>query len=76
MYLTNDDIKQLDMLKKIKPKERFLIMAGLIRGQVEAMKAGIRRDNPSLDNKGLKRCLKKRFRKIYLFMFIGNNWNF
>ena len=65
MYLSNSELRQLDLLKKKTPVERFLLMTQLIQGQVEAMKAEIRRQNPNLDEKGLKQCFKERMFKIY-----------
>lgn len=40
-------------------------MTQLIQGQIAAMKAGIRYQNPNLDEKGLEQCFKERMRKIY-----------
>ena len=65
MYLSNSELRQLDLLKKKTPVERFLLMTQLIAGQIEVMKAGIRYQNPHLDERGLKQCLKKRMLKIY-----------
>lgn len=65
MYLSNSEQKQLDLLKNKSPTERFLLMAQLISGQIEVMKAGIRHNNPDLDAEELKQCLKTRMRKIY-----------
>ncbi len=66
MYLTHSEIRQLDMLKKKSPSERFLLMCQLINGQFEAMKAGIKYKNPNIDEKELEQCLKTRMKKIYL----------
>ena len=65
MYLSISEIRQLDLLKKKSPAERFLFMAQLIEEQLEAMKAGIRYKNPKISNKELKRCLKERMLEIY-----------
>lgn len=65
MYLSNSELKQLDLLKKKSPVERFLLMTQLIGGQIEAMKAGIRYQNPNLDEKGLRQCLRDRMLRIY-----------
>ena len=65
MYLSNSELRQLDLLKKKTPVERFLLMAQLIAGQIEAMKAAIKQQNPNLDEKGLKQCFKERMFKIY-----------
>ena len=66
MYLTHSEIRQLDMLKKKNPSERFLLMSQLINDQFEVMKAGIKYKNPNIDEKELKQCLKARMKKIYL----------
>jgi hypothetical protein len=65
MYLSRSEIKQLDLLKKKSPIDRFLLMAQLIEGQIEAMRAGIKYQNPNLDEKGLKQCFRERMLKIY-----------
>ena len=65
MYLSHSEIKQLDLLKKKSPSERFLLMVQLIGSQIEAMKAGIRYKNPDIDDEELKQCLKERMRKMY-----------
>lgn len=65
MYLSNSELKQLDLLKKKSPVERFLLMVQLIESQIEAMRAGIRYQNPKLDEKGVDKCLRERMIKIY-----------
>ncbi len=65
MYLSPSELKQLDLLKRKSPAERFLLMIQLIAGQIEAMKAGIKYQNPNLDEKGLEQCFKERMLKIY-----------
>ncbi|MFH1201546.1 MAG: hypothetical protein V1674_01490 [Candidatus Omnitrophota bacterium] len=65
MYLSNSELKQITLLKKKTPQERFILMTQLISGQIEAMKAGIKYNNPSLNKKELEKCLKKRWIKIY-----------
>ena len=65
MYLTHSEIRQLDMLKKKSPSERFLLMGQLINDQFEVMKAGLKYKNPNIDEKELKQCLKAKMRKIY-----------
>ncbi len=65
MNLTHSEIQQLDLLKKRSPTDRFLLMSQLINDQFEAMKAGIRYKNPTIDEKELKQCLRTRMRKIY-----------
>ncbi len=65
MYLTHSEIRQLDMLKKKSPSERFLLMSQLINDQFEVMKAGLKYKNPNIDEKELEQCLKARMRKIY-----------
>ena len=65
MYLSNSELRQLDLLKKKKPSDRFLLMAQLIGGQIEVMKAGIKYRSPDMDERELERCLKDRITKIY-----------
>lgn len=65
MYLSHSELRQLDLLKKKSPVERFLLMAQLIGEQIEAMKAGIRYRNLNIKEKELKQCLKDRMIKIY-----------
>ncbi len=65
MYLSRSELQQLDLLKKKDPAERFLLMVQLIGGQIEAMKAGIRYKNLSINSEELNQCLKTRMRKIY-----------
>lgn len=65
MYLSKDEIDQLKILKKKTPSERFLMMIGLINGQIEVMKAGIKHFNKDMSQKDLKQCLKKRMLEIY-----------
>jgi len=66
MYLSSSEQKQLDLLKKKTPIERFVLMSQLIADQIEAMKTGLRYKNPNIDDKGLDQCLKSRMIKIYL----------
>jgi hypothetical protein len=65
MYLSKSELKQLDLLKKKKPAERFLLMTQLIQGQIEFMKAGIKYRNPDIDGKELERCLRERMMQMY-----------
>lgn len=65
MQLTHSEIQQLNLLKKKRPSDRFLLMVQLISGQFEAMKAGIKFKNPNIDDKELEQCLKSRMKKIY-----------
>ena len=65
MYLSNSELKQLAILKKKNPTERFSLMIQLIGGQIEAMRAGIRHQNPTINEKEVTQCLKKRIAKIY-----------
>lgn len=65
MYLSNSELKQLDLLKKKSPAERFLLMSQLISGQIETMKAGIKYGNPKISKKELEKCLRERIIKIY-----------
>jgi len=65
MYLSQSELKQLELLKKKKPAERFLLMAQLIQGQREAMKAGIKYQNPKIGAKELEKCLRTKIMEIY-----------
>ena len=65
MYLTHSEIQQLDLLKKKRPSDRFLLMVQLIGGQIETLKAGLRYKHPDIDNEELEQCLKSTMKKIY-----------
>ena len=65
MYLSASELQQLELLKNKSPQERFAFMLGLIKEQLEAMKAGIRYRNPKISDEELKKCLKERMLKIY-----------
>lgn len=66
MHLTKDEIKQLNLLKKKKPVERFKMMVQLIDSQFKAMRIGIKYLNPQFTDEEIERCLKERMKKIYL----------
>ena len=59
------EIKQLELLKKKAPVERFRLMTRLIQNQLEAMQAGIRHEHPDISEKELRKCLKTRMNRIY-----------
>lgn len=65
MYLSRSELQQLDLLKKKIPAERFVLMLQLIEEQVEAMRAGIRYQNPDMNEGEVEQCLKERIRTIY-----------
>ncbi len=65
MYLSNAELKQLQILKKKTPADRFSLMLELIAGQIEAMKAALKYRNPKKNKKGIEECLKKNLNKIY-----------
>lgn len=65
MELTQPELLQLELLKALSPVERFLKMAQLINGQIEAMKAGLRYLNPDIDESELTQCLRERMKRIY-----------
>ncbi|MDP3731961.1 MAG: hypothetical protein Q8R31_02875, partial [Candidatus Omnitrophota bacterium] len=67
MYLSLSERRQLDLLKKKSPVDRFLLMAQLIEEQIEAMKAGLRYRSPELNDRELEKCLKERMLEIYSF---------
>ena len=59
-------MKQFKMLRKKTPEQRFAMMADLMGAQFDAMKAGIKFQNPGIANKELYKLLKNRIRQIYL----------
>lgn len=65
LIMTNAEIKQLEMLRGKNPQQRFAIMTRLIGAQLDAMRAGIRFQNPGIGEKELEECLKNRIRKTY-----------
>ncbi len=65
MHLSVSELKQLELLKKKSPQERFGMMLGLIQQQIEAMKSGIRYRNPGISEEELKICMKAQMLKIY-----------
>lgn len=65
MYLSHSELRQLDLLNKKSPLERFLLMVQLINDQIEAMKAGIKYKKPNIDNEALYKCLRARMQEIY-----------
>lgn len=69
-HLSQAELKQLELLRKMKPAERFLLMAQLIDEQFEAMRAGIRYQNPHLSNKEIEKRLRIRMMKMYF----GKGW--
>ena len=65
MYLTHSEIRQLELLRKNSPSDRFLLMAQLINGQIKALKAGLRYKHPGIDDEELEQCLKSTMKKMY-----------
>jgi len=65
VYLTDSEIQQLDLLRKKRPSERFFLMAQLIGGQIEALKAGLKYKHPDINDEELEQCLKATMKKIY-----------
>ena len=65
MSLTFAEAKQLELLKKMRPVDRFLLMTQLINAQFEIMIAGIKYRNPNISESELAQCLKSRMEKIY-----------
>ena len=59
------EIRQLEMLRAKTPEQRFAMMADLIDAQFEAMKAGIKFQNPEITGIELEKLFKERVRKIY-----------
>ncbi|MFZ5800827.1 MAG: hypothetical protein ACOY3D_05585 [Candidatus Omnitrophota bacterium] len=48
MYLDRSELQQLDLLKEKTSAERFVLMLQLIEEQLEAMRCGIRYQNPDM----------------------------
>ncbi|MFH1784546.1 MAG: hypothetical protein ABH868_06610 [bacterium] len=65
MYLTDSEIKQLELLKKKTPAQRFLMMADLINAQIEAMREGLKYKNPKMSDKEIDKCFRERMKEIY-----------
>ncbi len=65
MKFSKAEIKQLKIHRAKTPAERFFIMADLIDGQFDVMRAGIRFQNPEFTNEEIEKCLKQRIRQIY-----------
>lgn len=65
MYLSSSELQQLNFLKRKSPSDRFLLMSQLIEEQFEAMKAGLKYQNPAFDDEELAKCLKTKMIKIY-----------
>ena len=65
MYLTHSEIRQLELLRKKRPSDRFLLMVQLVDGQIKALKAGLRYKHPDIDDEELEQCLKSTRKKIY-----------
>lgn len=63
--MTKTELKQLEMLRAKTPEQRFAMMADLIGAQFEAMKAGIKFQNPEITGLELEKIFKERVRKIY-----------
>ena len=65
MFLSNSELKQLDLLKKKTPQERFMMMVQLINAQLEAIKAGIRYKYSNISEEELKRKYRDKMFRIY-----------
>lgn len=65
MYLTKDEINQIQFLKRKSTFERFDMMLQMIESQINLIKAGILFKNPSFSKEKLEICLKNRMKKIY-----------
>ena len=71
MYLTNSEIQQLDLLKKKRPSDRFLLMVQLIGGQIKAIKAGLKYKHPDINDEELEQYLKSL---LSCYKSNNNNW--
>ncbi len=65
MHLSVSELKQLELLKKKSPQERFGIVLDLIQQQLEAMKSGIRYRNPGISEEELRDRFREMMMKIY-----------
>ncbi|MEK7722210.1 MAG: hypothetical protein AAB359_07465 [Elusimicrobiota bacterium] len=63
--MTEAEVKQMDMLRMKTPEQRFAMMADLIGAQFDAMKAGIKFQNPEITDTELEKLFKERLRRIY-----------
>lgn len=63
--MTKAEMKQLEMLRVKTPEQRFAMMVDLIGAQFNAMRAGIKFQNPEAAEPQLARLFKERVRKIY-----------
>ena len=63
--MTKAEIKQLEILRAKTPEQRFAMMADLMGAQFEAMKAGIKFQNPKITDVELEKLFKEMVRKIY-----------
>lgn len=55
----------MDLLKEKTSAERFVLMLQLIEEQLEAMRCGIRYQNPDMSEEEVEKCLKERIRAVY-----------
>ena len=63
--MTKAEIRQLEILRAKTPEQRFAMMADLMGAQFDAMKAGIKFQNPKITDIELEKLFKERVRKIY-----------
>ena len=63
--MTKAEMKQLEMLREKTPEQRFAMMADLMGAQFDAMKAGIKFQNPGAGEAEIDRLFKERLRKTY-----------
>ncbi|MDO8806025.1 MAG: hypothetical protein Q7R35_16530 [Elusimicrobiota bacterium] len=70
--MTQSEMKQLEMLRAKTPEQRFTMMADLIGAQFDAMKSGIKFQNPGITKKEMERLFKVRMIRLYQS---GNDWH-
>lgn len=63
--MTKTEIKQLEMMREKTPEQRFAMMTDLMGAQFDAMKAGIKFQNPRAGEAEINRLFKERLRKTY-----------
>ncbi|MEI7481254.1 MAG: hypothetical protein WCK75_02780 [Elusimicrobiota bacterium] len=64
--MTKAETIHLEMLRAKTPEQRFAMMVDLMDAQFNAMRAGIKFNNPGISDAELEKLFKERVRKIYL----------
>ena len=64
--MTKAEVRQLEMLRAKTPEQRFAMMVDLIDAQFDAMRAGIKFQNPGVSQITLNNLFKNQIHKLYL----------